>query len=86
MDAVSGATLPMGLVKISPDNQGNVWNGGYEYTIASISGFSLRRLRAQRAWNCETAVAPAIVVKRWHRLIRLISPSRANASESAASV
>jgi len=35
-----GATVPMGLVKMSPDNQGNVWNGGYEYTIASISGFS----------------------------------------------
>ena len=35
-----GATLPFGLVKLSPDNQGNVWNGGYEYTIGSISGFS----------------------------------------------
>ena len=35
-----GATLPFGLVKLSPDNQDNVWNGGYEYTIESISGFS----------------------------------------------
>ena len=35
-----GATLPFGLVKFSPDNQGNVWNGGYEYTISSIAGFS----------------------------------------------
>jgi len=35
-----GATLPFGLVKLSPDNQGNVWNGGYEYTVHSISGFS----------------------------------------------
>ncbi len=35
-----GATTPMGLVKMSPDNQSNVWNGGYEYTIASIAGFS----------------------------------------------
>ena len=35
-----GATLPMGLVKFSPDNQGNVWDGGYEYTVASIAGFS----------------------------------------------
>lgn len=35
-----GPTLPFGLVKLSPDNQGNVWNGGYEYTIGSISGFS----------------------------------------------
>lgn len=35
-----GATLPFGLVKLSPDNQGNVWNGGYEYTLGSIAGFS----------------------------------------------
>src|SRR5450432_393842 len=35
-----GSTLPFGLVKLSPDNQDNVWNGGYEYTIGSISGFS----------------------------------------------
>ena len=35
-----GATLPFGLVKLSPDNQGNVWNGGYEYTVQSVSGFS----------------------------------------------
>lgn len=35
-----GATLPNGLVKLAPDNQGNVWNGGYEYTVGSISGFS----------------------------------------------
>lgn len=35
-----GATLPFGMVKLSPDNQGNVWNGGYEYTTGSISGFS----------------------------------------------
>ena len=35
-----GPTLPFGMVKLSPDNQENVWNGGYEYTIGSISGFS----------------------------------------------
>ena len=35
-----GATLPMGMVKLSPDNQGNSWNGGYEYTVGSISGFT----------------------------------------------
>jgi predicted alpha-1,2-mannosidase len=34
-----GPTVPFGLVKLSPDNQGNVWNGGYEWTISSISGF-----------------------------------------------
>jgi len=35
-----GATLPLGMVKLSPDNQNNVWNGGYEHTVSSISGFS----------------------------------------------
>lgn len=35
-----GPTLPFGMVKLSPDNQNTVWNGGYEYTISSISGFS----------------------------------------------
>ncbi len=35
-----GAALPFGMVKLSPDNQNNVWNGGYEYTVSSISGFS----------------------------------------------
>lgn len=35
-----GPTMPFGMVKLSPDNQSNVWNGGYEYTINSISGFS----------------------------------------------
>ncbi len=35
-----GSTVPFGMVKLSPDNQENVWNGGYEYTVGSISGFS----------------------------------------------
>lgn len=35
-----GPSLPFGMVKLSPDNQKNVWNGGYEYTVSSISGFS----------------------------------------------
>ncbi len=35
-----GSAMPFGMVKLSPDNQSNVWNGGYEYTINSISGFS----------------------------------------------
>jgi predicted alpha-1,2-mannosidase len=34
------ASLPFGLVKLGPDNQTNVWNGGYEYSVNSISGFS----------------------------------------------
>jgi predicted alpha-1,2-mannosidase len=35
-----GPTMPFGMVKLSPDNQNTVWNGGYEYTVSSISGFS----------------------------------------------
>ena len=35
-----GATLPFGMVKLSPDNQSRIWTGGYEYTVNSISGFS----------------------------------------------
>jgi len=29
-----GATLPFGMVKLNPDTEGNVWNGGYEYTVS----------------------------------------------------
>lgn len=35
-----GPTVPFGMVKLSPDNQGQVWTAGYEYTVSSISGFS----------------------------------------------
>ncbi|MEJ7663810.1 MAG: hypothetical protein WKG07_31900 [Hymenobacter sp.] len=35
-----GPTVPFGMVKLSPDNQGQVWTAGYEYTVNSISGFS----------------------------------------------
>jgi putative alpha-1,2-mannosidase len=35
-----GATLPFGMVQLSPDNQGQFWKAGYEYTIGSIFGFS----------------------------------------------
>ena len=35
-----GATLPFGLMKLSPDNQGNPWNGDYEYTLGSNYEFS----------------------------------------------
>lgn len=35
-----GVTQPNGMVKLSPDNQGGVWQGGYEYSIGSIHGFS----------------------------------------------
>ncbi len=35
-----GATMPFGMVQLSPDNQMNGWKTGYEYTLSSISGFS----------------------------------------------
>ena len=35
-----GATMPFGMVQLSPNNQMDVWFGGYEYTISSIHGFS----------------------------------------------
>ena len=35
-----GVTRPHGMVKLSPDNQGYEWQGGYEYSIGSIQGFS----------------------------------------------
>ncbi len=34
------AQVPFGMVQLGPDNQGNVWMGGYEYSINNISGFS----------------------------------------------
>jgi len=35
-----GPSMPFGMVKLSPDNQEEQWNGGYEYAIENISGFS----------------------------------------------
>lgn len=35
-----GASMPFGMVKLSPDNQRRGWKAGYEYTIENIAGFS----------------------------------------------
>ena len=35
-----GATLPFGMVQLSPDNQSQWWKAGYEYTLGSVFGFS----------------------------------------------
>src|SRR5690606_6707587 len=35
-----GATMPFGMVQLSPDNQGDVWKSGYEYTLNNVGGFS----------------------------------------------
>lgn len=34
------AQAPFGMVQLGPDNQGDVWMGGYEYSIHNVSGFS----------------------------------------------
>ena len=35
-----GASMPFGMVKLSPDNQRQGWKAGYEYEIENIAGFS----------------------------------------------
>ena len=35
-----GASMPFGMVKLSPDNRKRAWKGGYEYNIENIMGFS----------------------------------------------
>jgi putative alpha-1,2-mannosidase len=34
------ACVPFGMVQLGPDNQGDVWMGGYDYAISSVSYFS----------------------------------------------
>ena len=34
------AARPFGMVQLGPDNQGEVWMAGYEYSIAAVEGFS----------------------------------------------
>ncbi|MCC8407918.1 GH92 family glycosyl hydrolase [Mucilaginibacter sp. UR6-1] len=35
-----GATMPFGMVQLSPDNQEGVWKSGYEYSLNNVGGFS----------------------------------------------
>lgn len=35
-----GASMPSGMVNLSPDNQEQGWKAGYEYSIENIAGFS----------------------------------------------
>ena len=53
-----GATLPFGMVKLSPDNQSRVWTGGYEYTVSSISGFSHLHAMALSGLSLMPATGP----------------------------
>ncbi len=34
------ACVPFGMVQLGPDNQGDVWMGGYEYSNCSVNAFS----------------------------------------------
>lgn len=34
------AGVPYGMVQLGPDNQDEVWMGGYEYSIANVKGFT----------------------------------------------
>jgi predicted alpha-1,2-mannosidase len=36
-----GPVMPMGMVRLSPDNQLSSWCAGYEYNISAINGFGL---------------------------------------------
>jgi putative alpha-1,2-mannosidase len=48
-----GPTLPFGMVKLSPDNQGNVWNGGYEAVLRRTgpSSFEGQVRSARSSWR-----------------------------------
>src|SRR5688500_15557095 len=35
-----GATMPLGMVQLSPHTQGGVWKSGYESSLNSVGGFS----------------------------------------------
>ncbi len=34
------AQMPFGMAQLGPDNRGDVWMGGYEYSIANVADFS----------------------------------------------
>jgi putative alpha-1,2-mannosidase len=63
-----GATLPFGMVKLSPDNQGNVWNGGYEYTVQSISGFSHLHAMSLSGLSLMPVSGPLVTAEGWTRV------------------
>jgi predicted alpha-1,2-mannosidase len=57
-----GATVPFGMVQLSPDNgtQGWDWCGGYHYTDSMIAGFSHTHLSGTGIGDlCDISVMPA---------------------------
>ena len=60
-----GATLPFGMVQLSPDNlqEGWDWSSGYHYTDSVIAGFSHTHLSGTGIGDlCDISVMPAINV------------------------
>src|SRR6188768_3873339 len=57
-----GATVPFGMVQLSPDNGVNGWNwcSGYHYSSDSIAGFSHMHLSGTGIGDwCDIAVMPS---------------------------
>lgn len=58
-----GATLPFGMVQVSPDNgtQGWDWSSGYNYADTMISGFSQTHLSGTGIGDlCDISVLPMV--------------------------
>src|SRR5215217_2681433 len=56
-----GATLPFGMVQLSPDNgsQGWDWSSGYNYADSKIAGFSHTHLSGTGVGDlCDISVLP----------------------------
>jgi putative alpha-1,2-mannosidase len=51
-----GATVPFGMVQVSPDTHSSGWDwcSGYHYSDRSIMGFSLTTSRAPGSATCST--------------------------------
>ena len=61
-----GATLPFGMVQLSPDNaaEGWDWSSGYHYSDSLIAGFSHTHLSGTGIGDlCDISVMPAVNIK-----------------------
>src|SRR5690349_953801 len=58
-----GATMPFGMVQLSPDNQGEVWKSGDEYSLNNVGGCS-----DMHSWTMVgRSVMPTVGVLRTYR-------------------
>ena len=61
-----GATLPFGMVQLSPDNvnEGWDWSSGYNYSDSTIAGFSHTHLSGTGIGDlCDISVMPSVGIK-----------------------